>query len=139
MSLILCAPMSCVQNRFSHLYFDTDWQPGFPDWYVAYLVSTYIVGVAGSTLLITAGAYWQARHAVSRRMHLTYAYITLGQAIVDSLVVWIGLYGAGLPPKLYHSLCVGGVIGLVLAAAYPLYLIRWFSRRPVPPRVAGKI
>lgn len=103
------------------------------------IVST-AVGLLASLLLVIAGIRTIQRRPSGRPLHLWYAWLFLAAVILTSAASLLGINPAlsrtqaGFKPT-GNFLIANVLLGLVIAGAYPTFILIWFlprSRTPTP-------
>lgn len=132
LSLPCCAPILCIHNRLTNPSLDFHC---LPSWYLVCVVVSEGLSFAAAVLLIVAGAFLRRARLSARRLHVAYAYLVLALTLCNSLLVWLGLGFAPIPPDIRAGLNVGAGLAILWATPYPIFLLIWFSRATIRQQV----
>jgi len=131
-----CAPIGCIQNRLTVLGYWDMLGSVWPPWYFVVVAVSMVLAGGASLCLLAGGALLISRRRIARRLHLVYAWVTLGLGVADALVVWVGLGISGIPDDLYGFMSLGAAVALIWALVYPVFVLFWFARATVRADVA---
>ena len=106
----------------------------FPAWHTRLTNYSMVLGMALGAMLLVAGLKTMKRQQTGKTLHMLFATISLLSVLVSAVaychaqshVDTSGLTGAERAGIMGGS--VGGILGSLFGAAYPIFLLVWFTR-----------
>ena len=134
---LICTPLSMLGNKFNPEA--KEMQDKFPDWYITYLTAGSLAGIALAILLLVAGICLLKRVRAARRLHVTYAGVSMVLAVVGLVIVITVLFPSLRESDMSKAAVIGGIaggiIGTAVGMAWPIFLLVWFSLRKIRQQV----
>jgi hypothetical protein len=112
----------------------------FPDWYMEYSEGAVFIGLGVSVILLLAGIQTLRRKPRGRMWHMLYAALAIIQVVIGCILFSIALgqldsTSQSQPVTYYDIVQVSGFAGMRSGAAYPIFLLIWFSLRKIREQV----
>jgi len=113
-----------------------------PDWFDSFSTGSMLVGLLFGVLLLVAGFMTIRKRALSRSLHLVYAWYGL-LSVIATIGATISAFG-GIETTYLSAAeqagviggMVGGIFGAAFGAAYPIFIIVWFRRQKIRDDIA---
>jgi hypothetical protein len=133
---IICMPIGLAFNSYNRMNpKQAELMADFPSWYGTYQIASSILYVMLYVLLLVAGILLVRRRlAAARSAHLIFALANLlalgvGMAMLAVLNQAISQsVSSDMRHGMQVGLMFGGACTLIIAGAYPVFLLVWFSR-----------
>ncbi len=134
---LLCFPLSIVSNKLNPEA--VEWEKSLPDWYSTYTIVVSLFGVGMTIGLLIGGILLIRRRAIARPLHMLYgafgAFMCILGFVMLFTVVLPSLSAANFPPEREIIVKIVSVVGTIVGAVYPVFLLIWFSRGRIRDQV----
>ncbi|HET6429202.1 MAG TPA: hypothetical protein VFJ30_12370 [Phycisphaerae bacterium] len=103
-----------------------------PAWYGSYARLTGLIGAGITLLLLAGGILLLKRRTAGRGLLLTYAVLNVLSNLIGAVVSYRAaseMTGEGMQADAMRiGMRVGGVMGVLVGSAFPVFLVVWFCR-----------
>jgi hypothetical protein len=108
-----------------------------PDWFEPLATAEYLVTMVLRAVLLIGGIQLLRRRPSGLGLHIAYAWLTIATAVVGGAVTFYGLAQVDLPDPVRIGAKIGGLVGILIAVAYPIFCLIWFARRRIREDIDG--
>jgi hypothetical protein len=136
---IVFSPLMVVFNRWNPA--TRDFRTILPDWYGTLEMASTVVGMALSAVLLAGGVMLVKRRPGAAALHVGYAAVDLVTTVAATTAMYVVMNGVDTVDLSFANQAaltggkIGGLIGGLFGVVYPIFLLAWFSRRPIRDEV----
>jgi hypothetical protein len=113
-----------------------------PEWHATFTNYSTVLGMAFALMLLVAGMKLKNQRQSARTLHLFYGVGTLVIVVLSAVLLFVA-WGSINTARLGYveragvtGGIIGGLFGSIMGAAYPIFLLIWFSRSKIKADIA---